>query len=105
VRQREILHAEGQALAVRELAEAERFRRETEAQGEADAIRLVYAAIHDGDPSNDLIAIKYLEALAKVADGKATKIFLPADTSTALGSLAGVAELFTRPGHTTDATD
>jgi len=40
-----------------------------------------------------------------VADGKATKIFLPADTSTALGSLAGVAELFTRPGHTTDATD
>ena len=60
---------------------------------------------HDGDPSNDLIAIKYLEALAKVADGKATKIFLPADTSTALGSLAGVAELFARPGHTTDATD
>ncbi|MDA2945865.1 MAG: SPFH/Band 7/PHB domain protein [Actinomycetota bacterium] len=105
VRQREILEAEGRALAVRQLAEAERFRVETEAAGEAAAIRAVYSAIHDGDPTSDLIAIKYLEALAKVADGKATKIFLPADTSTAMGALAGVAELFTRPGPDTDATD
>ena len=105
VRQREILEAEGRALAVRQLAEAERFRVETEAAGEAAAVRAVYAAIHDGDPTSDLIAIKYLEALAKVADGKATKIFLPADTSTAMGALAGVAELFTRPGPDTDATD
>jgi len=105
VRQREILEAEGRALAVRQLAEAERFRVETEAAGEAAAIRAVYSAIHDGDPTSDLIAIKYLEALAKVADGKATKIFLPADTSTAMGALAGVAELFTRPGPGTDATD
>ena len=103
VRQREILEAEGRALAIRQLAEAERFRVETEAAGEAEAVRAVYAAIHDGDPTPDLIAIKYLEALARVADGKATKIFLPADTSTAMGALAGVAELFTRPGPDTDA--
>ena len=105
VRQREILESEGRALAIRQLAEAERFRVETEAAGEAAAVRSVYAAIHEGDPTPDLIAIKYLEALAKVADGKATKIFLPADTSTAMGALAGVAELFTRPGPDTDAAD
>ena len=103
-RQAVILEAEGQATAVRELAEAERFRQQTTALGEADAIRTVYSAIHDGDPTADLIAIKYLEALAKVADGNATKIFLPADTTAAMGSLAGVAELFTRPGPGTDAS-
>ena len=104
VRQQQILEAEGQATAVRELADAERFRQLTIAVGEAEAIRTVYQAIHDGDPTPDLIAIKYLEALAKVANGNATKIFLPADTTATMGSLAGIAELFTRPGPTTDAS-
>ena len=94
VRQQQILEAEGQATAVRELAEAERFRQQTIALGEADAIRAVYQAIHDGDPTPDLLAIKHLETLAKIADGQATKIFLPADTSATMGSLAGIAQLF-----------
>ncbi|MED5167659.1 MAG: SPFH/Band 7/PHB domain protein, partial [Actinomycetota bacterium] len=55
----------------------------------------VYGAIHDGDPTPDLLAIKYLEALGTVADGQATKIFLPADMSATLGSLGAIAELFT----------
>ena len=54
----------------------------------------MYAAIHEGDPTNDLIAIKYLEALAAIANGQATKIFVPADMSNVLGSIGGVAELF-----------
>ncbi len=41
-----------------------------------------------------MIAIKYLESLEKVANGKATKIFLPADLSATLGSIGAVAELF-----------
>ncbi len=94
VRQQQILEAEGQATAVRELADAERFRQQTIALGEAEAIRTVYQAIHDGDPTPDLLAIKHLETLAKIADGQATKIFLPADTSATMGSLAGIAELF-----------
>ena len=53
------------------------------------------AAIHDGDPTPDLLAVKYLEALGTVADGRATKIFLPADMSATLGSLGAIAELFT----------
>jgi regulator of protease activity HflC (stomatin/prohibitin superfamily) len=94
VRQQQILEAEGQAAAVRALAEAEKFKQITEAEGEAEAIRSVYAAIHEGDPTNDLIAIKYLEALGTIANGQATKIFVPADMSNVLGSIGGVAELF-----------
>jgi regulator of protease activity HflC (stomatin/prohibitin superfamily) len=98
IKERQVLEAQGEADAIKAVAEAERFRQETVAEGEAAAVRSVYAAIHEGDPSNDLIAIKYLEALEGIADGNATKIFLPADMSGILGSLAGVAELFNDGG-------
>jgi regulator of protease activity HflC (stomatin/prohibitin superfamily) len=94
VKERDILEAEGQAQAMRAIADAERFRVVALAEGEATATATVFAAIHQGDPTPDLIAVKYLEALAKVADGQATKIFLPLDTAGYLGALAGVAELF-----------
>jgi regulator of protease activity HflC (stomatin/prohibitin superfamily) len=80
------------------VADAERYRQETVAQGEAEAIREVYTAIHDGNPSEDLIAIKYLEALQVMANGQATKIFLPNDTTGFLGTLAGVAEVLKGAG-------
>lgn len=92
-KQSAILKAEGDAEAVRRVAEAEKFRKLTVAAGEAEAVSTVYKAIHDGRPTNDLIAIKYLQTLEKVADGKATKIFLPLDTSGVLGSIAGIGEL------------
>ena len=76
------------------MAEAERFQRETLAEGEARAIERVFSAIHTGDPTPDLIAIRYLEALQGIANGQATKIFLPLDTSGVLGSVAAVGELF-----------
>ena len=94
VKQRQILEAQGDAEAVRARADAEQYRQQVVAQGEADATRSVYTAIHDGGPTADLIAIKYLEALETIADGQATKIFLPAEMSGVMGSLAGVAELF-----------
>ncbi|CAN5559743.1 SPFH domain-containing protein [soil metagenome] len=98
VKQRQILEAEGEAEAMKAVADAERFRQLTVAQGEADAIRSVYAAIHEGNPSPDLLAVKYLDALGVVADGQATKIFLPAEMSGVLGSLAGMAEAFASTG-------
>jgi regulator of protease activity HflC (stomatin/prohibitin superfamily) len=94
IKERQILEAQGEAGAIQAVADAERYREETVAEGEAAAVRSVYGAIHDGGPTNDLIAIKYLEALQGIADGSATKIFLPADMSGILGSIAGVAELF-----------
>jgi regulator of protease activity HflC (stomatin/prohibitin superfamily) len=98
IRQQQILEAEGQAAAVRELADAEKYRQTAIAEGEAAAIRSVYAAIHEGNPTDDLIAIKYLEALARIADGKATKIFLPLDSNNVMGSIAGISELFRSTG-------
>ena len=98
VKQEAILTAEGEAEAIRAVATADRFRFETVAEGEAEAIRSVYGAIHDGNPSPDLIAIKYLEALGTIADGQATKIFVPAEMSATLGSIGAIAELFQTNG-------
>ncbi len=95
VKQQDILRAEGEAQAIEAVADAERYRQDTVAQGEALAIRSVYGAIHEGNPTPDLLAIKYLEALGTIADGQATKIFLPAELSSTMGSLGAIAELFT----------
>ena len=82
-KQKQILDAEGRAQAIKAVADAEKYQ-----------IEIVFNAIHSGRPTNDLLAIKYLETLGKIADGKATKIFLPLETSNVLGSLGGIAELF-----------
>lgn len=75
------------------MANANKYEKLTLAKGEAEAILTVYKAIHDGNPTNDLIAIKYLEALQKIADGQATKVFLPYEATGVLGSIAGIGEL------------
>ncbi len=98
VREGAILRAQGEAQAIREVAEATKFEKLTVAEGEALAIESVYAAIHRGDPTPDLITIKYLEALQERADGKATKIFLPAETSGILGSLGAIKEMWNEDG-------
>ena len=94
VKEAAILTAQGRAEAVKLEAEAEKFRQLTVAEGEGEAIETVFAAIHAGDPSPDLLAVRYLESLQGIADGQATKIFLPLDTSGVLGSVAAIAELF-----------
>ncbi len=98
VRQRDILTAEGEAQAVRTRAEAEQFRLEVEAEGEAHALESVFGAIDETGVDDRYLALKYMEALQGIADGKATKIFLPAEMSNTLGSLGGIAELFKPDG-------
>ncbi len=93
-KQAAILEAEGKAEAIKKVADADKYQEIAIAEGESKAILAVYSAIHEGNPTNDLLAIKYMEALQKVADGKATKIFLPLETSGVLGSIAGISELF-----------
>lgn len=90
-----ILDAQGQAQAIREVADADKYQLLTVAEGEGQAIERVFGAIHTGNPTPDLIAIKYLEALVGVADGKATKLFLPLETAGILGSIGAIGELFT----------
>ena len=93
-KQSAILKAEGEAGAIKTVADAEKYKKITVALGEGEAIQTVFDAIHGGKPTNDLLAIKYLEALEKIANGTATKIFMPLETSGVLGSLAGIRELF-----------
>jgi regulator of protease activity HflC (stomatin/prohibitin superfamily) len=92
VRESAILEAEGEAQAVRTRAEAERFRLEQVAAGTGEATRLEFLGIHAGAPDSQLLAVKYLEALAQLGDGRATKLIVPADYAGVLGAVLGVAE-------------
>lgn len=93
VKQSVVFKAEGEADAMKQVAEAEKFQKLTVAEGEAEAIEKVFGAIHRANPTTNLIAIKYLEALEKIADGQATKVFLPYEASGILSSLAGIGDL------------
>jgi len=96
VKESRILEAQGQAQAIREVADADKFKLLTVAEGEGQAIERVFGAIHTGNPSPDLIAIRYLDALARIADGKATKVFLPMELTGILGSMGAIRELFAK---------
>jgi regulator of protease activity HflC (stomatin/prohibitin superfamily) len=96
VKQARILEAQGQAGAIKEVADADRYRLQTVAEGEGQAIERVFGAIHTGNPSPDLIAIRYLEALARIADGKASKVYLPMELTGILGSVGAIRELFVK---------
>ena len=93
-KQAAILEAEGSAASLLKIAEADKKAAILRAEGEAAAIEKVYNAIHEGNPDDGLIAIKYLESLEKIANGNASKVFLPLESSGVLGSVAGIAELF-----------
>lgn len=93
-KQAEIIRAEGKANAILKLADAEREKKKVIAEGDANAIERVYGAIHKGKPTKDLLTIKYLESLEKIADGKSTKLFMPLETSGVLSSVAMLGEMF-----------
>ena len=88
-----ILRAEGDAEAIKQVAEAEKVRERTVAIGEAQAIESVFDAIHKGNPTPEIIALQYLETLRKMADGKATKLFLPYEATGILSSLASISDI------------
>lgn len=94
LRQARILAAEGEAEAVRRVADAERYKREVEAAGQANAITTVFSAITAANPSDKLIAVQYIDSLKAIANGTASKVFMPYEASAFLGSLGGIQQLF-----------
>jgi regulator of protease activity HflC (stomatin/prohibitin superfamily) len=99
-----VLEAEGQREAA--IARAEGNKRSTilEAEGiaqarltiaeaEAGALKRMREGLNDANPTNYLIALKYLESLEKISAGQATKIFLPFEASGILSSLGGIREM------------
>lgn len=93
-RQADILDAEGRSKAVQMMADAEKYRKIATAEGESEAILKVFNAMHDGKPTKDILTLKYLESLQKIADGRSTKIFFPVETSGLLGGVAALGEAF-----------
>jgi regulator of protease activity HflC (stomatin/prohibitin superfamily) len=93
-KQSAILEAEGRATAIKEIADAERSQKILIAEGEAQAVRNVFSAIHDGKPTRDLITLRYLEALRYVADGNATKIFMPLEMQGLANAAGVIGEMF-----------
>jgi regulator of protease activity HflC (stomatin/prohibitin superfamily) len=87
-----ILKAEGQAESVKRVAEAQKYKYEVEAKGQAQAIINVFNAIHEGNPTKDLLTVKYLEALKDIANGNASKVFIPYDIIGVLGSVSTLFE-------------
>ena len=82
-KQMAILRAEGEAESLRQVKKAEadsiRMVKEAEAQG--------LKMINESNPGKAAVELRYYEALGKIADGQATKIFLPSEFNKA-GSLA-----------------
>ncbi len=93
LKQSQILEAEGEAEAIKRVADADRYQKLTVAEGEGQAIQTVFIASHAGNPTTDVIAIRYLETLQGIANGQATKVFLPLDTAGVLGSVAAIGEM------------
>ena len=95
-----ILEAEGEAEAVRRVADAQRYKLEVEATGQGNAISTVYGAIRNADPDERVIAIQYLDTMKVVANGQASKLFIPYEATAILGALGSIQEIFNnQPGH------
>ena len=91
VKQSEILTAEGEKQAAILRAEGEREALILKAQGEAEATRQVFGAIHEGDPTPDLLTYQYIQALPQVADGQGmTLMLVPSDSMAAMGAVAAL---------------
>ncbi|MDD4145492.1 MAG: SPFH/Band 7/PHB domain protein [Clostridia bacterium] len=95
-----ILNAEAEKKSAILIAEANREAAIREAEGEAEAILKVQRATAEGlkmlksaTPDNQVIAIKSLEALAKVADGQATKIIIPSELQNLTALAASLSEI------------
>ncbi|MBQ8647582.1 MAG: SPFH/Band 7/PHB domain protein [Oscillospiraceae bacterium] len=95
-----ILVAEGEKESAILRADAEKESAIRRAQGEAQAILEVQKALADSirmlneaAPNNQVLALKSLEALGRVADGKATKLIIPSNLQDLAGTVASIKEL------------
>ncbi len=98
-REAAILRADAEKQAAILRAEAEKEAAVLRADGEAQAIRAVQQAMADSmemlnekAPNDQVIKLKSIEAMQKVADGKATKIIIPSQMQGMVGLANGIVE-------------
>ena len=95
-----ILEAEAEKEAAILRAEAKKEAMIREAEGQAQAIRAVQQAnaegikyLNEANPNAGVLQLKSLEAFAKAADGKATKIIIPSEIQGIAGLAKSVVEV------------
>lgn len=81
-----ILRAEGETESIRQIAQAK-------AEGEAVVLEKVLSTMKNADIDNNMLALKSMDALEKVANGNATKLVLPSETVGLLGTFKGIKEI------------
>ena len=98
-REAAVLRADAEKQAAILRAEAEKQSAILKADGEAQAIRTVQQALADSlamlnqnAPTEQVIKLKSIEAMEKVADGKATKIIIPSQMQGLAGMATGLVE-------------
>ena len=98
-RESAILRADAEKQAAILRAEADKQAAILKADGEAQAIRAVQQALADSlemlnskAPNDQVIKLKSIEAMQKVADGKATKIIIPSEMQGLVGLASGIVE-------------
>ena len=94
-----ILLAEGEKQAAITRAEGVKQQRIREAEGEAQALLMVQKAkadsirlINEAAPSQNMLALRSMEAMEKVADGQATKIIVPSEMQNLAATVAAIKE-------------
>lgn len=99
-----ILTAEGEKEAMVLRATAKKDAMIAEAEGQAQAMERLYAAqsrgiqmIKEADPSREYMTLKSLEAYEKLADGKATKLVVPAELQNVATLLTSAKEFVSDP--------
>jgi len=98
-RESAILKADAEKQAAILKAEAERQSAILKAEGEAEAIRKVQQAMADSlamlnekAPNDAVLKLKSIEAMQRIADGKATKIIIPSEMQGLVGMANGIVE-------------
>ena len=108
-KQSAILDAEAEKQAAILRAEAQKERMIKEAEGQAEAVLKVQNAnaegirmIREAGADEAVLTLKSLEAFARAADGKATKIIIPSDIQGIAGLASSLKEIVTDPKVETD---
>jgi regulator of protease activity HflC (stomatin/prohibitin superfamily) len=96
MRESEINRAEGEKRSQILIAEGQAEARKAVAQAEAEAIRMVTATVKEsgGDPTQYLVALKYIDALRELGANGNKVVFMPYEASGVMGSLGALKDLW-----------
>ena len=99
MRESEINRAEGEKRSQILIAEGQAEARKAVAQAEAEAIHMVTQTVKEsgGDPTQYLVALKYIEAMKELGSNGNKVVFMPYEASGVMGSLGALKNLWNTP--------